>query len=96
MRTNSISQNHVELKIDGSTVCFSYGKPVVARVSMGYVINMDFYGYSVSTSKHVNSTFPELRGFKPDFSFPGWQTIDGITYIAVPDCSFTINTEDLS
>ena len=61
MRTNSISQNHVELTIGQSTICFSYGKPIAAQIGSVYYLNNDFYNYSVTTSKHLFASFPILR-----------------------------------
>jgi hypothetical protein len=71
MRTNSISQNHVELILDNNMVIvFSYGKAIAARIETNnkneFIGNSDFYDYSVTTSKHVNSSFPELKTRKPD------------------------------
>jgi hypothetical protein len=74
MRTNSISQNHVEFRdstphVFNMLVVFSYGKPIVASITSqgktSIIGNSDFYGYSVTTSKHVNSSLPELRTSKP-------------------------------
>lgn len=67
MKTNQVSTNHVELVGTANCghsllACFSYGRLAVLQVGGTYLINLGVWKYSTSTSRHINSTFPELKG----------------------------------
>lgn len=81
MKLNKVSANHSELTgccADGFgyEVVFSYGRPAVLK-KYGkraiYVINMEVWQHS--TSRHIFSTFPELRGVNPSDSWKSGNTV---------------------
>ncbi len=83
MKLNQVSANHSELSgrcADGCSyeMVFSYGRPAVLK-KYGkraiYVINMEVWQYSTSTSRHIFSTFPELRGVNPSDSWESENTV---------------------
>lgn len=68
MKLNQVSTNHSELVVEGKAalVCFSYGRPAVIWAKGAFTINREVWKYSSATSKHVFSTFPELRSLDID------------------------------
>jgi hypothetical protein len=67
MKANTVSTNHTELT--GKTksglyyeVCFSYGRCADIRSNGKDYVNASVWKYSTSTSRHINSTFPGLKG----------------------------------
>ena len=62
MQLKIINSNHAELIFNHSCeICFSYGRCAVIKNNGIYHVNDDVYGFSKTTSQHINYTFPELK-----------------------------------
>ncbi len=80
MRLTNVSANHQELNgaHQGHSweICFSYGSPCVLRFGREYYINRSVWKFSPSTSKHIFSSFPELKGVNIDsVGFPPYHFV---------------------
>jgi hypothetical protein len=80
MRLNQVSTNHAELtgvhQGHSWEICFSYGRPCVLRFGGEYYINRNVWKLSPTTSKHINVSFPELKGVNIDsVGFPPYHFV---------------------